>query len=407
MRASSVSAPTRSARIDQGAIAVHGRARDLARCGLGDRDGFAGDHRFVDATLALEHRAVHRHLLARLHPQPIADDHAFERHLLLDPVVAQAPGEIGREFQQLPDGLAGLSHRAELQHVAQDHQRHDHRGRLEIGPDRAVVLAKVRRKQVGQEYGGEAEDVGERHAEADQRVHVQRAMREGEPELAKDRPSDPEHDRRAEHQLDPSAWPRLEAERVMDADHRRHRKDDERDRQRDADPQPAREIAQLRVVRFRRTGDRNERHAAFGAAAGLRTANLRMHGARVFGGGWRNRGQRHQRHAAFRTVARRVPYDLRVHRAGVAPAAGFRRRSRGGRARVPVIVSVHLLRAVRVCLHVGPFVRPWAGRGSRGARAPNSTGSSARTAATIAAGRMIHWSSGESPMPRIRGMLAE
>ena len=28
-------------------------------------------------------------------------------------------------------------------------------------------------------------------------------------------------------------------------------------------------------------------------------------------------------------------------------------------------------------------------------------------AATIAAGRMIHWSSGESPMPRIRGMLAE
>ena len=73
IRASRVSEPTRSARMIEGAVAVHRRAGHLVARRLGHRHGLARDHGFVHPARALEHLAVHGHFLAGLHAQAVAD----------------------------------------------------------------------------------------------------------------------------------------------------------------------------------------------------------------------------------------------------------------------------------------------------------------------------------------------
>ena len=89
--ASIVSLPTRCAsmiRLPVPLIVAPGHR--VAR-GLLHRHRLAGQHRLVDRRAALDHHAVHRHLLARPHPQPVADRDLLERHLLLAPVARGAP----------------------------------------------------------------------------------------------------------------------------------------------------------------------------------------------------------------------------------------------------------------------------------------------------------------------------
>ncbi len=56
----------------------------------------------------------------------------LERHVLLAAVVRQAPRRLRRQAEERADGRAGAAARAQLEHLAQQHQRHDHRGRLEV-----------------------------------------------------------------------------------------------------------------------------------------------------------------------------------------------------------------------------------------------------------------------------------
>jgi len=130
-----------------------------------------------------------------IHAQAVANLHLIELHLLLGAVIAQPPGKVGREFQKIAYGLARLAHRPKLQDVAEDHESHDDRSSLEVCPDRSVVLAELRRKEVGQEDRDQAEKVGEAHAQTDQRVHIEGPACERRPELAQDRPAHPRHDR--------------------------------------------------------------------------------------------------------------------------------------------------------------------------------------------------------------------
>jgi hypothetical protein len=50
---------------------------------LGDRHRLPGDHRFVDAALAFEDRAVDRNLLAGPNPQGVADQDILERNFFV------------------------------------------------------------------------------------------------------------------------------------------------------------------------------------------------------------------------------------------------------------------------------------------------------------------------------------
>ena len=71
--ASSVSLPTRSARITKLPVPLTVPPVTRSPGRFLDRHRLAGDHRLVDGARALEHDAVDRHLLAGPHAQPIAD----------------------------------------------------------------------------------------------------------------------------------------------------------------------------------------------------------------------------------------------------------------------------------------------------------------------------------------------
>ena len=58
---------------DERAGAVHRAAGDARRRRHRDGDRFAGQHRLVDAALALDDDAIRRHTLTRPHTKPVAD----------------------------------------------------------------------------------------------------------------------------------------------------------------------------------------------------------------------------------------------------------------------------------------------------------------------------------------------
>ena len=53
------------------------------------------------------------------------------------------------QVEQRPDGAAGPLARAQLEHLAQQDQDGDHRGRLEVDRDRAVRPAEARGEEAG------------------------------------------------------------------------------------------------------------------------------------------------------------------------------------------------------------------------------------------------------------------
>ena len=123
----------------EAAGAVDGAARDPVARPLLDRHRLAGDHRLVDGAPSLEDDAVDRDPLAGPHAEPIADRDLIERHVLLAPVVAKDSRRLRREPQQRPDRAARPAPRAQLQHLAQQHEHRDDGRRLEVEPDVSPV----------------------------------------------------------------------------------------------------------------------------------------------------------------------------------------------------------------------------------------------------------------------------
>ncbi len=79
------------------------RARDHPATGLfGDGHGFACHQGLVERGAALENDAVHRHLLARPHPQTIADLQAVDLDLMVGTVLADAAGGFRRQLREVP-----------------------------------------------------------------------------------------------------------------------------------------------------------------------------------------------------------------------------------------------------------------------------------------------------------------
>ncbi len=58
------------------------------------------------------------------------------------PSAAHTSGRFRRQPQQGPDGGVGLAARAQFHHLADQHQRHDHRAGLEIYGDLSVASRK-------------------------------------------------------------------------------------------------------------------------------------------------------------------------------------------------------------------------------------------------------------------------
>ena len=142
MRASSVSPPTFSARMTR--LPVPLTVDHLRACRLLDRNRLAGDHGLIDRAAAVEHQTVHRDLLARPDPQPVAHPDLAERHVRLAAVGGDPPRRGRLQAEQFLQRRARFAARPQLQHLAEEHQDGDHRRGLEIDRHGRAVPHRVR-----------------------------------------------------------------------------------------------------------------------------------------------------------------------------------------------------------------------------------------------------------------------
>ena len=205
---------------DEAPVGVERRADDLVAGADLDRDGLAGEHRLVDRRLAELDDAVGGDLLARPHDESVADAELVDghEHLLS---AAQHARLLRAQLEQRADRLARAAAGARLEVAAEQDQRRDHRGDLEVG--------------VGVDPGEQDDDrprPRRERAERDQRVHRRGAVaqvaaprRGGTASRPRTRPAS-----RARARATPS--PELER--------RRHREHDERGGERGRDERGAR-----------------------------------------------------------------------------------------------------------------------------------------------------------------------
>jgi hypothetical protein len=233
--------------------------------------------------LTFDHHAVHGHLVAWNHAQPVADFDLVERDFLIAPR-RDPPGRGRRQVQQGPDGAARAAAGTEFEHLTEQHQHHDHRGGLEVDGNLAVVLHRMR-EQAGHEHRRGAKDECGAHADGNQREHVQVTRHDGTPAALDERPACPPDHRRGECELQPTRDvaidPRLPAQCRDQVGHRQKK---HRQRQHGTDPESRGHVAQFGVVLFvraRRHRLRFQRHAALGAIARMILLDFRMHRTRV------------------------------------------------------------------------------------------------------------------------------
>ncbi len=127
---------------------------------------------FVNRARSVYDLAVHRDLLARANPQPVADMDVLQRHLLVVAVVADEPRRLRRQVEQGADGAAGLLARPDLQHLAEEDEDDDDACGLVVDADLALGPAERVGEDAGCDGRDDAEGVSRADAEPDQRPHV-------------------------------------------------------------------------------------------------------------------------------------------------------------------------------------------------------------------------------------------
>ena len=128
----------------------------------------------------------------------------IERRVPLGAVRPDQPGRLRREIEQGPDGAARALAGAQLQHLSEQDQDRDYRGRLEVYGHRAVVTAERSREDLRRQGRDHAVEPGHAGAHGDQREHVQAAVHERLPGPHEKGPARPQDDRRRERHLDRS-----------------------------------------------------------------------------------------------------------------------------------------------------------------------------------------------------------
>ena len=119
-------------------------ARRHARSGvLCRRHRLAGDHRFVDRAPSLDDDAVDGNLFAGPDAADVAGCDVAERNIALLAAGDKARG-LRREAEQFPDRAARPAACAQLEHLAEQHERGDHDRRVEVSRNAAVHRARWR-----------------------------------------------------------------------------------------------------------------------------------------------------------------------------------------------------------------------------------------------------------------------
>ena len=129
---------------DEAAGIIERAPDDVVTPILSDRQCFAGEHRFVDCSLAFQNASIHRHLFAGPHAQVIAAFHIAQRHVLFL-TIEHEPGCGWRKTKQAPDGASCSMARAQFQDLTEQDQDRYHRGRFKIDSDLSVMCAPFRK----------------------------------------------------------------------------------------------------------------------------------------------------------------------------------------------------------------------------------------------------------------------
>ena len=157
---------------DQAAGSIDRGAGNGVADGFFDRNGFAGDHRFINRGAALHDFAIDRYLVAGKDSHAIADNDIFQRHFLFAAVGPdQARGLCGH-IQQGTDRRSGTLARAKFHNLTEQHQNHDHGRRLKINADMTIGVAEAVREYPGCEHCGQTEQVSRPRSHRDQCEHV-------------------------------------------------------------------------------------------------------------------------------------------------------------------------------------------------------------------------------------------
>ncbi len=235
----------------------------------------------VDRAAAVEQLAIDGNLFAGPHAKAIADHHLLERNVLVRAIGRDAARGFWREIEQSANRAAGLLSRAQLQHLAEQHENGDDGGGLEIDRDRAIRIAEGRGKQRRREGREHAIGPGDARAHGDEREHVEIARDERPRRPREERRAGPQHRRSRQSELNPIGGLRRN-EMVKAEEMSAHLQNEDWNRESEADPEAPRHVDELRARScLDAREDGLERHSADRTIAGLQLTNLRMHWAGV------------------------------------------------------------------------------------------------------------------------------
>ena len=152
---------------DEAARAVDCPTRNRISLPFGHGNRLASHHGLVDGARASDEDAVHRHLLAGSDAEVHPRFDVLERGVFLATVSTNDPRRFWRQAQQCFERARRAVASAKLKNLPEEHERHDHRGRLEVDADDDAVAAKPIRKQTRGQGGDEAVAKGRARAERD------------------------------------------------------------------------------------------------------------------------------------------------------------------------------------------------------------------------------------------------
>ena len=179
----------------QQTVAIHRTAGDMRIRALAERQALAGDERFVHLAVAFAHRAIHSDALAGAHHDQVADAHGGQRDFDIHAITAHPRGIRAQRLQRA-DGSGGFALGAGFQPLAQQHQRDDYGGCLEIQVRHGV--GGMRQQQINRQ------SIRRRRPQRHQQIHVAGASLDRLPARAVETPAEPELHRCRQRPLHPA-----------------------------------------------------------------------------------------------------------------------------------------------------------------------------------------------------------
>ena len=160
----------------------------------------------------------------------IADLHVLKRNFLFGAIIAHDAGGFGRQVEQGANGAAGALARAKLNHLAQQHQHHNHGGSLEIDRNRPIGLAKGVGENSREHRCHHRIGESRAHPQRDKREHVEVHGHNRLPATLEERQAAPHDHRGCQDKFNPHRGGARNIVFDRQADIRAHGQDQHRDR---------------------------------------------------------------------------------------------------------------------------------------------------------------------------------